>query len=474
MTKQKLPDLFSIMAPAASTKKSPASPKPNKKNKPVDITTVMGGTTPAGVMGKPSPATAQHDNTPRHHARNDSPETVATISTRLKKTIEQHFDHVRVLGEISSFKRAPSGHGYFNLKDSDEKETALLNCFLLSHRFSYLPFVPAEGMMVIATGKISTYTARSNYQLFIDRLELAGTGNLLQILEQRKQKLLAEGLFDNARKKPLPHFPKIIGVITSPTGAVIRDIIHRVRARFPCHIIIYPVLVQGEGAANDICQAIAAMNNLTPHHDQFPKPDVLIIARGGGSLEDLWTFNEEAVVRAVAASGIPTISAIGHETDTTLIDFAADARAPTPTAAAEMALPFLLADMLRHTQQLQDNANMLMQRAMDKRQETLRHWRARILSPANIIAQKNNHLQNIHQHLLHWQKYFFKQQEEKLSSSMRLLESLSYKKTLQRGYSIVRQDQQIVARQKNLNPDKNMAIEFADGAIEVTMAKKTS
>ena len=443
----KMPDLFSIMSPVPARSRT-------INDKTNDVTSTIGDA--------PAPPS------------NDAPETVADISTRLKKNIEQQFDHVRVVGEISSFKQAPSGHGYFNLKDSDDNETAgrksgpsspLLNCFLLKHKFSYLSFNPTEGMMVVATGKISTYAARSNYQLFIDRLELAGTGNLLQILEERKKKLLAEGLFDPARKKPLPPFPKVIGVITSPTGAVIRDIIHRVAARFPCHLLLYPVLVQGEGAPADICRAIAAMNQLSPGDKNFPRPDVLIVARGGGALEDLWTFNEEQVVHAMAASAIPTISAIGHETDTTLIDLAADVRAPTPTAAAEIALPFLLTDVVQQLRDSQLQLARVSDRMITQWEKTLVHWRARILSPANIIAQKTTTLSAAANQLQKWQKYFFARQEEKLSTLSRLLESLSYKNTLLRGYTIVRQADNIVSRKSTIAAGQPLTLEFADGKI---------
>ena len=459
-----MPDLFSIMAPV------PTRGRPRTGNK-----------TNEAKLDNP-PNDSPNDSL-SNHASNDAPETVAAISTRLKKNIEQQFDHVRVVGEISSFKQAPSGHGYFNLKDSSDNETGgksgpsapLLNCFLLKHKFSYLPFNPVEGMMVVATGKISTYAARSNYQLFVDRLELAGTGNLLQILAERKKKLLAEGLFDPARKKPLPPFPKTIGVITSPTGAVIRDIIHRVAARFPCHLLLYPVLVQGEGAPDDICRAIAAMNQLSPGDKNFPRPDVLIVARGGGALEDLWTFNEESVVHAMAASAIPTISAIGHETDTTLIDLAADVRAPTPTAAAELALPFLLTDI---TQQLNDSKLQMArvsERMISQWEKNLSHWRARILSPANIIAQKTATLNAAANQLQQWQKYFFERQGQKLSTLSRLLQSLSYKNTLLRGYSIVRQGDDIVARKSAIAQHQPLTLEFADGVVTgvVTIASPT-
>ncbi len=260
--------------------------------------------------------------------------SVSELSVALKRALEEGFGFVRVRGEISGFKRHASGHLYFALKDQE----AVLDAVCWRGTAGRLGLAPEDGMEVIAAGRITTYPGRSKYQIVIERLELAGVGALLKLLEERKKKLAAEGLFEPARKKPLPYLPEVIGVITSPTGAVIRDILHRIAERFPRHILVWPVLVQGEGAAEQIARAIEGFNAL-PERGKIPRPDLLIVARGGGSLEDLWAFNEEIVVRAAAASGIPLISAVGHETDTTLIDFAADRRAPTPSAAAEMAVP---------------------------------------------------------------------------------------------------------------------------------------
>lgn len=258
--------------------------------------------------------------------------SVSEISLAVKKTIESSFSHVRVRGEISGY-RGPhsSGHCYFSLKD----EKAKIDTIIWKGQFSRMKFRPEEGMEVIATGQLSTFPGKSNYQLIIEAMEPAGIGALMALLEKRKAALTAEGLFDAARKRPLPLLPGRIGVVTSPTGAVIRDIIHRISDRHGCHVLLWPVRVQGEGAAAEITCAIMGFNALPA----ALRPDVLIVARGGGALEDLWCFNEESVVRAAAASLIPLISAVGHETDTTLIDFAADCRAPTPTAAAEMATP---------------------------------------------------------------------------------------------------------------------------------------
>jgi exodeoxyribonuclease VII large subunit len=261
--------------------------------------------------------------------------TVSEISAALKRAIEDGFGYVRVRGEISGY-RGPhsSGHAYFALKDDKARiEAVIWRMTLMKLRFK-----PEEGMEVVATGRITTYPGKSSYQIVIDALEPAGIGALMVQLEERRKRLAAEGLFAEARKKPLPYLPRTIGVITSPTGAVIRDILHRLSDRFPVNVLVWPVRVQGETCAPEVAAAIRGFNAL-PVGGALPRPDLLIVARGGGSLEDLWGFNDEAVVRAAAASAIPLISAVGHETDTTLIDFAADRRAPTPTGAAEIAVP---------------------------------------------------------------------------------------------------------------------------------------
>jgi len=260
--------------------------------------------------------------------------SVSELSAEVKRTVEGRFDYVRVRGEVSRPNLAGSGHCYLRLKDAN----AVLDGVIWRGSYQRLGMVPEEGMEVVATGRLTTYAGRSTYQVVIERMELAGEGALLKLIEERRKKLAAEGLFDAERKRPLPYLPAVIGVVTSPTGAVIRDILHRLRDRFPRHVLVWPVLVQGEGAAPQVADAIAGFNALDAG-GAVPRPDLLIVARGGGSLEDLMAFNEEAVVRAAAASAIPLISAVGHETDTTLIDHAADVRAPTPTAAAEMAVP---------------------------------------------------------------------------------------------------------------------------------------
>ena len=262
--------------------------------------------------------------------------SVSEIAHALKRTIEDRFGYVRVRGEISGY-RGPhsSGHCYFAIKD----EGAKLDAVIWRGNFNKLRSKLQEGIEVIASGKVTSYPGKSSYQIVIDNLEPAGVGALMALLEERRRMLAAEGLFDTDRKKPLPFLPQCIGVITSPTGAVIRDILHRLKDRFPRHVIVWPVRVQGETTGAEVSAAIRGFNAMVD------KPDLLIVARGGGSLEDLWPFNDEIIVRAVAASQIPVISAIGHETDTTLIDHVADWRAPTPTAAAERAVP-VRADLL--------------------------------------------------------------------------------------------------------------------------------
>jgi exodeoxyribonuclease VII large subunit len=266
---------------------------------------------------------------------NLTPLSVSDLAGALKRTVEDRFGLVRVRGEISGY-RGPhsSGHCYFSLKDAN----ARLDAVIWKGVFMKMKTRPEEGVEVVATGKITTFPGKSSYQIVVEQIELAGLGALMALLEKRRQAFAAEGLFDAARKRPLPYLPGVIGVVTSPTGAVIRDILHRLSDRFPRHVLVWPVRVQGETSAEEVAAAIRGFSAL-PSDGPIPRPDVLIVARGGGSLEDLWGFNEEAVVRAAAESAIPLISAVGHETDWTLLDHVADMRAPTPTAAAEMAVP---------------------------------------------------------------------------------------------------------------------------------------
>src|SRR5262252_8024717 len=261
--------------------------------------------------------------------------TVSELSSALKRTVEDTYGYVRVRGEVSGFKGpSPSGHVYFRLKD----DKAVIEAVIWKREYARMRMPPQEGLEVVVTGRLTTFSGSSTYQIVIETLEPAGLGALMALLEERKRKLTAEGLFDPARKQLLPFLPERIGVVTSPTGAVIRDILHRLADRFPRQVMVWPVRVQGDGCADEVAAAIHGFNAL-PLEGPLRKPDLLIVARGGGSLEDLWSFNEEIVVRAAAASMIPLIAAVGHETDVTLIDFAADVRAPTPSAAAELAVP---------------------------------------------------------------------------------------------------------------------------------------
>jgi exodeoxyribonuclease VII large subunit len=305
--------------------------------------------------------------------------TVSELSSALKRTVEDAYGHVRVRGEISGF-RGPhsSGHCYFALKD----ENAKIEAVIWKSAHYRMRFKPQEGLEVIATGKLTTYPGSSKYQIVIEALEPAGIGALMALMEERKKKLAAEGLFDEARKQLLPWLPEVIGVVTSPTGAVIRDILHRLEDRFPRHVLVWPVKVQGEGSAEQIAAAIRGFNAL-PDGGRIPRPDVLIVARGGGSLEDLWSFNEEIVVRAAAESTIPLISAVGHETDITLIDFAADKRAPTPTAAAEMAVP-VRSELIAEVESLARRKTLCWQRGQEGRRNELRAA-ARALPAANEL-----------------------------------------------------------------------------------------
>ncbi len=297
----------------------------------------------------------------------NSPEfSVSDIAGAVKRVIEGEFGHVRVRGEISRVSRPASGHLYFELKD----DRSVLASVMWKGVAAASRVRPEEGMEVVATGKLTTFGSQSKYQLVVESLAPAGLGALMVMLEKRRKALEAEGLFEAGRKRPLPYLPEVIGVVTSPSGAVIRDILHRLRERFPRQVLIWPVVVQGEKCAGEVAAAIHGFNAIAPG-GPVPRPDVLIVARGGGSIEDLWGFNEEIVVRAVADSVIPVISAVGHETDTTLIDYVADRRAPTPSAAAEMAVP-VRADLLALVAGLEARRVRGLARMLEVRRQRLR------------------------------------------------------------------------------------------------------
>ncbi len=307
--------------------------------------------------------------------------SVTELSLLLKRSIEQTFLNVRIKGEVSSYKRHTSGHQYFTLKDDQSVINAI--CW----RGTPLSIQLSEGLEIVAKGRLTTYPARSNYQIIVESAEIAGEGALLKLLEERKRKLHQEGLFAVERKKKIPAFPQRIGVVTSPTGAVIRDILHRLKERYPCEVLLWPVLVQGPGAENQIAEAINGFNALS----KKDRPDTLIVARGGGSLEDLWCFNEEIVARAVAECDIPLISAVGHETDTTLIDYVSDLRAPTPTGAAEVATP-VLTDVLLSLGQSQQRLSLAMNKRIQHEDAVLKGLARGLPTPSQILDDKQQRL----------------------------------------------------------------------------------
>lgn len=423
--------------------------------------------------------------------------SVGDLANSLKMMLEQSFGHIRVRGELSGIKIAASGHLYGDIKDID----AIINIVCWKGTMSKLSVKPEDGMDVIITGGVSSYPKSSRYQIIIEKLELAGEGALLKLLEERRKKLAGEGLFDAQRKKPLPFLPQVIGVVTSPTGAVIRDIMHRLKDRFPRHVLLWPVNVQGAGADKQITQAIEGFNKLDGSN--LPRPDLIIVARGGGSLEDLMAFNEENVVRAVANSDIPIISAVGHETDTTLIDYAADVRAPTPTGAAEIAVPVRLNLMA----QIQNDHERLMSASLriviDKKNQ-LDARTARLLHPKQIIENKsqtidflseklNNlifkKIQNYKSNLtnisgqLTTPRFLIEQKTQSLNYSVqrlhssggriiqdkkiqlknhdRILQSLSPKGVLKRGYTLIYDEKGNIIRDPvHLTPEQIIKIEF--------------
>ena len=313
---------------------------------------------------------------------NAAPLTITEISSLLKRTVEDRFGYVKLRGELSGVKRAASGHLYCCLKD----EGAVIDGVMWRGGVQSLGFVPDDGIEVVASGKLTTYPGRSKYQIVIERMEIAGEGALLALLEKTRRRLEAEGLFAPGRKRALPFIPMVIGVVTSPTGAVIRDILHRLADRFPSRVLVWPVLVQGKGAAEQVAAALGGFAELAVD-GAIPRPDLLIVARGGGSIEDLWSFNEEIVVRAIAGSPIPVISAVGHETDTTLADHAADRRAPTPTAAAEIAVP-VLRELAATLDEYRLRLGKCAHRPLTLGRERLEARLLRIPRPETLVAQK--------------------------------------------------------------------------------------
>ena len=408
--------------------------------------------------------------------------SVSEISAALKRHVEQGFSLVRIRGEISGFKRAASGHLYLSLKD----ENARIDGVMWKGGAARLAFVPQDGVEVIATGKLTTYPGRSNYQIVIDTMEVAGEGALLAMLEKLKTKLGAEGLFDPAKKRPLPFLPRTIGVITSPTGAVIRDILHRLADRCPTRVIVWPVLVQGQGSAQQVADAVSGFSAM----QGADRPDLVIVARGGGSIEDLWGFNEEIVVRAIFAATIPVISAVGHETDTTLCDFAADLRAPTPTAAAELAVP-VRAELLAGLQSLQARALRAVQRYAERADERLVSTARRLPLPDTLLGPQRQKVDDFGGRLRRGLSHRLSNaggdlalisgalrpamlvqklanSKQKLGQLWRLAESLHPETPLKRGYVLVKDRQgAVISDATKANRAKALTLIFADGDVPV-------
>ena len=456
------------------------------------------------------PATGEILEAPRVNALELS---VSELSAALKRTLEDAYGHVRVRGEVSKVSRPASGHCYFDLKD----ETASIAAVVFKGGLARLRHKPEQGMEVVVTGRITTFAGQSRYQIIVETLEPAGQGALMLMVEERRRKLAAEGLFDAARKRPLPMLPGVIAVVTSPTGAVIRDILHRLADRFPRHVLVWPVRVQGETCAAEVAAAIEGLNAIAPGGTP-PRPDLIIVARGGGSLEDLWGFNEEAVVRAAAASAIPLISAVGHETDTTLIDLAADLRAPTPTAAAEQAVP-VRADLLSRlaslaARQRQAAARRLAEARLRVRaarlpraEDAVGAARQRFDVAAGRLAQAL--LSNVRVHrgdfqraaarlnpqtlrlamarrgdaldrLAADQRYFIaeilRRRRERLDVQGKLLQSLSYREILKRGFVLVRAQTsgEPLHTAAETHASQAVALEFHDGCVAARIEGPTA
>lgn len=401
--------------------------------------------------------------------------SVTEISLSLKACVEQVFSDIKVRGEVSTVKRAPSGHIYFSLKDKD----SVLSAVCWRGRDKITTAAIEEGLEVICTGKLSTYPGRSNYQMIVENAEPAGVGALLKLLNDRKEKLEKEGLFDASGKKPLPFIPTTIGVITSPTGAVIQDIMHRLNDRFPRTVLLWPVLVQGDGASAQITAAINGFNaipftGLSTPTGLIARPDVLIVARGGGSLEDLWCFNEENVVRAAAASTIPLISAVGHETDTTLIDYASDRRAPTPTAAAEYAVPVKYELITRLNMQNTRLTESLFRYLSDKQTKIMNLTRA----IPNLSELINTFIQKVDDRSERLQislKNYLKNKENQFVNLKNLLKSYSYQAVLQRGFTVVSDAYgKIITSAPTAKTLSELVITFADGKIDASVITPSS
>lgn len=409
--------------------------------------------------------------------------TVSEISFEIKRFIETTFNRVKVKGEIFGAKRADSGHWYLSLKD----ENAVLSAVIWKGVASSFAFKPEDGLEVVATGRVTTFPGKSSYQLIIESMEVAGTGALLKLLEERKQKFAAEGLFDSKHKKPIPFLPQTIGVVTSASGAVIRDIIHRVSDRFPSHILLWPTQVQGEGAAEKIAAAIEGFNKIAN------RPDVLIVARGGGSLEDLWAFNEEVVIRAVFNSEIPIISAVGHETDTMLIDYVSDIRAPTPTGAAEFAVPVKI-ELLTQVNNLGSRLITSIVRFIDEKKNLINGLARGIPNLSQILFENqqklddrierlnisfNNYLAN-KQNLIsqtrlspYYISNIFEKKKENLNNLSIRLNNVSIDSVLKRGFAwITGKNKKTIYNIEQAKTNQFLNIRFEDGTIKTKVINK--
>lgn len=443
-------------------------------------------------------------NIDRPAGKNDF--SVTEISNKIKWLLENNFSVIRIRGEISGLKVAASGHGYFNLKDTN----AVIAATCWRHCLSRVNFSLAEGLEVIVTGKITAYAGQSKYQISVEMIEPAGVGAFIKILNERREKLEKEGLFKLEYKKKIPYLPKKIGIITSLTGAVIKDIIHRITDRFPVNLCIWPVTVQGETAASEITSAINGFNLL----DDGLKPDVIIVARGGGSIEDLWPFNEEEVVRAAFDSAIPIISAVGHETDYTLIDLVADLRAPTPTAAAEFAVPVIenlqytlnslynnierrVSVLFKHKAHILSNYNRLLQypvnylnyniqklddlgfrltgslpNLLKQKNIALQYFPYSRFKPLKILNYKYLQLNNVKNNLLIRKATLLNQFEHKLSINSSILASLDYNKVLARGYAMLKDpNDNYISTVSKVQSSKYITATLKDGNIKLSNFK---
>ncbi|MDB2600060.1 exodeoxyribonuclease VII large subunit [Amylibacter sp.] len=429
--------------------------------------------------------------------------SVSELSSVLKRMIEGEFSNVRIRGEVGRVSRPASGHLYFDLKD----DKSVIASVTWRGQASKLATQPEEGLEVVATGKITTFAGQSRYQMIVSEMSVAGIGALMAQLEKRKKKLEAEGLFDKKIKKEIPYLPEIIGVITSPSGAVIRDILHRLSDRFPRKVLLWPVSVQGESCAPDVTAAINGFNKLTPG-GAMPRPELIIVARGGGSIEDLWGFNEESVVRAASESEIPLISAVGHETDTTLIDLASDLRAPTPTAAAEYAVP-VRADLMGWLSSMEERRVRSLTSNLEIKRQRLKDLSRGLPTPADLVAMAAQRLDAVSDRLpralsavsnnkrtlllqtsaglrgrLLQNKLIDRTKEmnrfvKSIEANIRLIiqrnqsaldglerirQTLGYEATLRRGYTVVRnKDGKLITRLKEADVNKELEIEFYDG-----------